>query len=355
MSTFQTYNLITLRRFLWPARGRLTRPAVSAVLLVAVLVSSAACSSGAALSLPLTYKGNIQLPRDTDQPAIDLLTLDARNSRLYVPHESNNAVDVIDTNSDTYVGSITGLSGVKAIALTSDPNVVFTSNGGDGTVSVVDVGAMTVVSTIRVGGAPDAIAYDPVHATVIDSVRGPDQLAFIGEKTRTLAGTLSLPGSPELMAVDPLKGQVFLSIHDKSEVVVVDPVSRSITTTFKGCDINSPTGLVYDADRQRLFVVNSIVHSANVASVIDVLLDQCLGYVDIDHAPDQGAFNPHVHHVYVANAGSNNLSVIDSASLKPLGLVGTGRQAASVAADPNNDRVYVAAQLAGIIAVYHDP
>jgi YVTN family beta-propeller protein len=343
MSISTTPNLIAGRRI------------ISGCLVATAMLSAAACSSSPALRLPLTYVGNIQLPRDTSVPAIDLLTLDARNARLYVPHESNNALDIVDANSDTYIGSVPGLAGIKAIALTSDPNIVFTSNGGDGSVAVVDVQAMKVVGSISVGGAPDAIAYDPVHATVVDSVRGPDQLAFIDEKTRSLAGTLSLPGSPELMAIDPLKGQVFLSIHDRSEVVVVDPVSRSIAPTLKGCSINSPTGLVYDADRQRLFVVNSIAHSANVVSVIDVLLDQCLGSVDVDHAPDQAAFNPHVHHVYVANAGSNNLSVIDSASLKPLGVIGTGRQSASVAADPSNDRVYVAAQIAGVIAVYHDP
>jgi YVTN family beta-propeller protein len=319
------------------------------------VATAAACSAGPALRLPLTFDGNIQLPHDTSQPAIDLLTVDTRNARLYVPHESNNALDVIDADSDKYIGSVQGLAGIKAVALTSDPNIVFTSNGGDGTVAVVDVQAMKVLTSISVGGAPDAIVYDPVHSTIVDSVRGPDQVAFIDEKTRALAGMLSLPGSPELMAVDPFKGQIFLSIHDKSEVVLIDPVSRSIMTTFKGCDINSPTGLVYDSDRQRLFVVNSIAHSANVVSVIDVLLDNCLGSVDVDHAPDQAAFNPHVHHLYVANAGSNNLSVIDSASLKPLGVVGTGRQSASVAADPSNDRVYVAAQIAGIIAVYHDP
>jgi YVTN family beta-propeller protein len=343
MSIAQTHNLISVRRVM------------GGVLVTAVLVAAGACSSGPALRLPLTYQGNIQLPHDTSQPAVDLLTLDTRNARLYVPHESNNALDVIDADSDKYIGSVQGVSRVKAVALASDPNIVFTSDGGDGTVAVIDVQAMKVLTAISVGGAPDAIVYDPVHSTIVVGVRGPDELAFINEKTRTLAGTLSLPGSPELMAVDPLQGHIFLSIHDKSEVVVVDPVARSITTTFKGCDINSPTGLVYDSDRQRLFVVDSIAHSANVVSVIDVVLDNCLGSVDIDHAPDQAAFNPHLHHLYVANAGSNNLSVIDSASLKPLGVIGTGRQSASVAADASNDRVYVAAQIAGIIAVYHDP
>jgi YVTN family beta-propeller protein len=331
------------------------RTATIGCLLVATAAGASACTSGAALPLPLTFLGNIQLPRDSTLPSIDLLTLDPRTGRLYVPHGSNNSLDVIDANSKTYVGSVPGVAGVKGIALTSDPNIVFTSNGGDGSVSVVDIKAMKVLSNITVGGSPDAIAYDPVHALVVDSLGSDNSVAFLNETTRKVVGTLSLPGAPELMAVDTTQGRLFLAINDKDEVVVIDPVSRSIVKTYKGCDIKSPTGLAYDPDRQRLFVANSIPHSANVVSVIDVLLDHCLGSVDLQHSPDQAAFNARLHHLYIANAGSNNLSVIDTDSLKPLGIVGTGRQAGTVAADPTNDRVFVAAATAGLIAVYSDP
>jgi YVTN family beta-propeller protein len=331
------------------------RTAALGCLLVASVAGASACSSGTALRLPLTFLGNIQLPRDATVPSIDLLTLDPRTSRLYVPHGSNNALDVIDANSKTYMGSVAGVPGIKGIALTSDPNIVFTSNGGNGSVSVVDVKAMKVLSNITVGGSPDAIAYDPVHGLVLDSLGSGNSVAFLDETTRKIVGTLSLPGSPELMAVDTTQGRLFLAINDQDEVVVIDPVSRSIVKTYKGCDIKSPTGLAYDQDRQRLFVANSIPHTANVVSVIDVLLDHCLGSVDLQHSPDQAAFNARLHHLYIANAGSNNLSVIDTDSLKPLGIVGTGRQAGTVAADPTNDRVFVAAATAGLIAVYSDP
>ena len=47
--------------------------------------------------------------------------------------------------------------------------------------------------------------------------------------------------------------------------------------------------------------------------------------------------------------------MIDTVTLKPLGVNGTGRAAHSVAADPTTDLVYVGVERAGIIAVYHDP
>jgi len=324
------------------------------LLLFAIAAGATACSPTPPKP-PLTFKTDIQLPRDTGLPSIDLLTLDSRNGLLYVSHGSNNALDIVDTHAERYIGSVSGLPGIKGIALTSDPNIVFTSNASDGTVSVVDIKALKIVAAIAVGGAPDAIDYDPVHALVVVSLGSDNHVAFIDEKTLKLEGKLTLDGKPELMAVDRQQGQIFLAINDKNKVVQIDPVSRSIIKTYSGCDIASPAGLVYDSDNQRLFVANAISHSANVVSVIDVLLERCLGSVDIDHSPDQAAFNSHLHHLYVANAGSNDVSVIDTVSLKPLGIVGTGREAGTIAADPTTDKVAVAATRAGIIAIYHDP
>jgi DNA-binding beta-propeller fold protein YncE len=52
---------------------------------------------------------------------------------------------------------------------------------------------------------------------------------------------------------------------------------------------------------------------------------------------------------------SRNLSVIDSVTLKPVGEIGTGPSAGSVAFDPRTNNVYVTIGRAGILAVYHDP
>src|SRR6202011_3231350 len=48
-------------------------------------------------------------------------------------------------------------------------------------------------------------------------------------------------------------------------------------------------------------------------------------------------------------------SVIDTVTLKPLGVNGNERAAHSVAADPTTDPVYVGVARAGIIAVGNDP
>src|ERR1700730_14047419 len=296
---------------------------------LAMLALLAGCSPAEPLNLPLTFQKDIQLPKEAGAPAIDLLTLDSGSGRLYVPHGSANTLEIIDVKSAQVIGTVPNLPGIKGTALSSDPNIVFTANGNDGRVSVADVKILKVVDNIKM-------------------------LVVIDEKTRKEIGKMTLPGKPELRAIDK-QGLVYQAINDKDEVLLIDPMAGTVVKAYKGCDTNSPTGLALDADQQRLFVADAIPHTANVVSVVDVLVDRCLGTVDVDHSPDQVAFNPHLHHLYVANAGSNNVTVIDTVTLKPVGVAGTGKQAATIAADPITDTVWVAAARSGIIAKYHDP
>ena len=322
------------------------------MLILLSLVGLSACmpdATAVALKSPLTSLGNIQLPKESGSPSFDLLTMDPRNGKLYVPHSSVATLEVVDVRDRKLAGRVTNMPGIKAIALSSDPNIVFTSMATG--IGVVDVGGLKLVKTLTVTGAPDAIQYDRVHDVILVGLSGTTpQVAFIDPKAQTVTATIDVPGKPELMAVNETAGVVYLAINDKNSVVVIDPLGRSILKTLKGCDIKGPTGVAFDPDQGLLFVASS-----PQLSVLDVVIEQCRGVVDIGKGTDQIAFNPHTHHVYTANGGTRDVSVIDSTSLKPLGVAGTGRGAGTLAIDPTTDMVYVMAARAGIVGVYHDP
>jgi len=309
----------------------------------------AACTNGNAITLPLSDRGNVQLPADTTKPLFDLLTFDGRRNLLYVAHTSNNSIDIVDTQARKVLGSIPGLAAVKQVALTSDPNVVFASASGSGEVALVDTKAMKVLARTSVNGSPDSIDYDSAHDAAVVASAGAKELSIIDRTTHKVTATVKLPGTPDLLTVDAKGGRVFVSINDKDEVAEVDLASLQVTE-LRGCDIKAPTGIAYDSDQGRLFVADRAL-----VSVIDVVIDKCLGSVDIGNGVDQITLNPHKHHLYTANGGSRNLSVIDSISLQPLGEIGTGPSGDGVATDPATDLVYVIVGRAGIIAVYHDP
>jgi len=259
-------------------------------------------------------------------------------------------MDIVDVRTERVDGSVGGLAGIKAIALTRDPNIVFTSNEV-GTVAAVDVAHRKIVKELTVGGSPDAIDYVTLDDLIVVALSSVNQVALIDATGQKVVATVAIPGSPELMAIDQQAGTIYLAIHDKDEVVVIDPETRSIPTILKGCDIKQPTGLAYDPEQGRLFVSDAGAE----LSIIDVVLDRCLGAVDIGHGTDQITFNAHRHHVYTADGGSSYVSVVDSVSMKPLGVVGSAPSASTIATDPTTDMVYVAVKRTDLIAVYHDP
>jgi DNA-binding beta-propeller fold protein YncE len=316
---------------------------------VLAMLLTACATSEAALQHPLRPVVDIQLPREPTIPDMDLLTVDSRVGRLYVSHTSTSAMDVINTRTHKLIGSVPGLPGIKGIALTSDPNLVYASQTTD-TVSAVDVKQLKVVANIDVGRGPDAIDYDPIDDLVLVSLSSDLKIALVDPKAKKLVGEIPFVGGPELMAVDPNSGHIFLAINDRDEIEVIDTAARTVVKTYKGCDIKAPTGVAYDPQDARIFIA-----SRGVLNVIDVLLDRCLGGIDIGFGTDEIAYSAHTHHVYTADGGSKQISVIDAVSLRPLGTVGTGRSASTIAVDPVTDDVFVAVKPAGIIGVYHDP
>src|SRR5438309_10781656 len=67
---------------------------LSALTLSACLV--AGCANGNAINLPLSDRGNIQLPADTAKPLFDLLTFDGRRNLLYVAQPSTTPTTTAD-------------------------------------------------------------------------------------------------------------------------------------------------------------------------------------------------------------------------------------------------------------------
>jgi DNA-binding beta-propeller fold protein YncE len=321
------------------------------VVFLAAVIGLTGCGGGAVVRPPLTFVGNLALSHDAGvAAAIDLLSIDARGGRLYVPHTSRNALEVVDLAAGKLARSVGGLPGIKAVAVLPNSSTVFTSDGADSAVGVVDASTGKLLNRIALADQPDAIEYDAVKDVVVVSLPASHSVALIDRTSLTVTASISLPGTPELMAIDPISGRLFVAINDKDEVAVVDLAAAAVDRLFRSCDIKAPTGLAYDSERGRLFVA-----SDGALNVIDVVLEKCLGVVDVGRGVDQIALDPGTHHLYAPSTGSGNLALIDLGSMQPLGVVGTAPGARGIAVNPLTHRLYVAVARAGLVAVYHDP
>src|SRR5262245_50311007 len=87
----------------------------------------------------------------------DYLTVDSAARRLYVSHATH--VAVIDLDGNKVVGDIPDTPGVHGIAIASELNRGFVSNGRGNNVTIFDLKTLKTLGTVATGENPDDICY----------------------------------------------------------------------------------------------------------------------------------------------------------------------------------------------------
>src|SRR6266852_1537689 len=119
---------------------------------------------GVALLGAVKYHLLTKIPVSGDG-GFDYLSVDQANRRVYVSHGTQ--VDVLDADKGTIVGKIPDTKGVHGIAIASEFNRGFVSDGQSNDVTVFDLKTLAVVGHLPTGKKPDAIIYDPATKRVI--------------------------------------------------------------------------------------------------------------------------------------------------------------------------------------------
>ena len=223
------------------------RTSLSSVLFVCVLVllaslALAAGSTGYHVSKKTVLGGD---------GGWDYLTVDAKARRIYISRGTH--VMIVDAVSAAVVGDIPGTNGVHGIAIASDMDKGFTSNGRDNNVTIFDTKTLKVLGTAPAGKNPDAIIYDPASKRVFSFNGGSNDATAIDAKTGTVAGTVALGGRPEFAQADE-KGHIFVNIEDKSEIVQFDANKLTVENHWKLAPGDGPSGLAIDRKHHRLFL-----------------------------------------------------------------------------------------------------
>src|SRR3990172_3962076 len=100
-----------------------------------------------------------------------------------------------------------------------------------------------------------------------------------------------------------------------------------------------PLGVCVNPSTNHVYVVNA--GNDNV-SVIDGATNKVIATVPTGFTPNDVCVNPNTNRVYVVNWDNDNVSVIDGATNQVIATVPVGKNPRGVAVNPNTNRVYVA-------------
>ena len=306
-----------------------TRPARLVLLCLALFSVPAAGQSpgyGVRKSIPIGGTGGW-----------DYLAIDTARNRLYVSHGTQ--VEVIDATRDTLIGVIPNTPGVHGIALAYELGRGYVSGGRDSSVTVFDLRTLAVLQRINVGARnPDAIGYDPYSKRVFTFNGGSASATAIDAETGELVGSIPLGGKPEFWASDG-KGRMWVNNEDKAILVQFDPQALKVVAEWPLPGCSAPTGLGFDAQRERLFPV---CNESQTMLVVDARKGTILTTLPIGAGVDGGGFDPGLGLAF-ASAGEGKLTIVGEreGTYRVLQELPTQRGARTMVVDPKTHRIYL--------------
>jgi YVTN family beta-propeller protein len=259
-------------------------------------------------------------------------------SRLYVSNEAHSTLDVADART---------LRVIASIPLTGHPNNISISRDGkrvyvaireqQGAVDVIDTPTLTRAKSIPVPGATHNTYVTPDGRYVIAGSVAGKNFTVIDQKTEEPVWTMNFDLGVRPMAFEQNKDgstkTAFVQLTDFNGFAVVDFATHKELKRIELPKIRAGKALVHEggntshgmavtADNSRLVVDSRLNSSVYVYSLPDLKL---LGEVDVGVAPDWVTLTPDGHTAYVANAGSNDVSVVDIFGMRELTRIKVGQ------------------------------
>ena len=241
-------------------------------------------------------------------------------NRLLIPESKRNSVAILNTCPVGISGRIA--VGKKPISVVTMPDgqSALVANVDDATVSVINLTNMAVSQTISLSplnGVPMrpsgiAVLPDGSRAYVADHVALPGSAVYVIDlTTMKFSGTMLPVGDfPASIAVTPDGSQLWVSSWGSNRVDVFDTLTNVGVAAF---NVPSPNGIAFNPNGTRAYIAAS-GQTPGYIQVIDVQALQTIVQIPVGSLPHAVLVSKTGRHLFVTNAVSNSISLIDTGS-----------------------------------------
>lgn len=269
----------------------------------------------------------------------DYQSLDPAASRLYIAHMGDGELVVVDTSTQSVVGTVPDLPAVTGVLAVPSLHRVYASVSGDHNVAVIDDRSLQVVARLGKIGFPDGLAYAPqANQIFVSDESGGGEVVLDGEAD-TVVTTIDLGGEAGNTQYDPGSGCMLVALHEPAQLVVLDPTTDSVVGNVDlGSDCAAPHGFQIDAVARLAFV--TCEKNARLL-VLNLRTMQITDTHSVGNDPDVVAWDADLGRLYVASeSGTVSIFQEHGETLQPVDEL-TIPHAHSVAVDPDTHLVYL--------------
>jgi len=263
--------------------------------------------------------------------------------KLFVADVISSTVTVLNASTGAYegnfsVGNTTQGDGLQSIAVDSQNGALYAAYGTN--ISVINATDDAVVTTLELSSAPYTISWSPVTDDLYaaDSVRN---VTIVNCVTNTVVGVVQKLEGPSAVAVSSISRDLYIATNGNT--VVNGSTDKVLATLAAG---SWPVALTWDPDNGYVYSVGS----NDWISVINTSSNLVVGSIGASGSADSILADPTNGDLYVSNAWTGNLSVIDGSSDQVIGSIPVGYYPVNATWVGAGDRVLVANRAGGTVA-----
>ncbi len=260
-------------------------------------------------------------------------------STFYITNEAESTLDVADARTLMVTRHIPLTNHPNNVAISKDGKRVYVAIvAGAGAVDVIDTTTLTRVKSIRTeGGIHNTYVTPDGKWVVAGSIPG-KKIHVIDQKTEEIVWTMPTDEGVRPMAfetnADGSTKRIFIELSNFNGFLTVDFATHKVVDTIavpeapagekvtEGLQGSPAHGLAIAPDGKTLAVLSKMNTRVYFYTLPELKLT---GNVKVGHHPDWLTFTPDGTRLYVANAGSNSVSVVDVAARKELMQIKVGQ------------------------------
>ena len=257
----------------------------------------------------------------------------------------------------------------RTLSFTPDSKNLVVSNHGYNTISIVDIDKGIEIAQYPVGSMPYGVVNNGDYVFV--SEFGLGRISVVDLSTGLVVGNVSVDEFPSAMALDSTGKRLFVTHFSSGSVSVIDLLTFTVVQRIStGRDTNLSQFISLNSDASKAYIPQTRSNVTNEALLFDTTVFPVVNVVDLSqftllnseritldtadepvNMPFAVALSPDDKIVYLANAGSNNVSIIDLDTNKGKANIEVGANPRGIAITENGANIFVNNVLDGTLSV----
>lgn len=297
-------------------------------------------------------------------------TLDG--STVLVVNPDSDSVTLVDAGSREVLAEVAVGVDPRTVAVADSGSRAYVANRGSDTVSVIDVGARRAISEVSVGHRPYGVVVSPDGSRLVVAEQGDRSLRILDTATLETVAVIPVDDRPSGLAITDDGSTLIVTHLLAGTLSVVDfesPGPAVVVPLWP--DSNLVQSVVLSPDSTIAYLPHTRANTTNPILTFDTTVFPLVSLVDLTTGqhlvgeqisldsvdppgiglPFDAAVLPGGEVLFVVNAASNDVTVVDLVDRRGLAHIEVGDNPRGIAISPDGTTAWVNNTLAGTVSV----